>query len=38
MQMTAVYACVRMLSEAVAGLPLHPYRYKEDFAMGLRPL
>jgi phage portal protein BeeE len=30
MQMTAVYACVCMLSEAVAGLPLHPYRYKED--------
>lgn len=23
MQMTAVYACVRILSEAVAGLPLH---------------
>lgn len=30
MQMTAVYACVRILSEAVAGLPLHIYRYKED--------
>ncbi len=30
MQMTAVYACVRILSEAVAGLPLHFYRYKED--------
>ena len=30
MQMTAVYACVRVLSEAVAGLPLHVYRYKED--------
>ena len=27
MQMTAVYACVRVLSEAVAGLPLHIYRY-----------
>ena len=26
MQMTAVYACVRILSEAVAGLPLHLYR------------
>ena len=25
--MTAVYACVRILSEAVAGLPLHLYRY-----------
>ena len=30
MQMTAVYACVRILSEAVAGLPLHLYRYKKD--------
>lgn len=30
MQMTAVYACVRILSEAIAGLPLHIYRYKED--------
>lgn len=30
MQMTAVYACVRILSEAVAGLPLQVYRYKED--------
>ena len=30
MQMTAVYACVRVLSEAVAGLPLHVYRYGED--------
>ena len=29
-QMTAVYACVRILSEAIAGLPLHMYRYKED--------
>lgn len=27
MQMSAVYACVRILSEAVAGLPLHLYRY-----------
>ena len=27
MQMTAVYACVRVLAEAVAGLPLHLYRY-----------
>lgn len=26
MQMTAVYSCVRILSEAVAGLPLHLYR------------
>jgi HK97 family phage portal protein len=30
MQMTAVYSCVRILAEAVAGLPLHLYRSKED--------
>jgi HK97 family phage portal protein len=30
MQMTAVYSCVRVLSEAVAGLPLHLYRYQSD--------
>lgn len=30
MQMTAVYSCVRVLSEAVAGLPLHLYRYTDD--------
>ena len=30
MQMTAVYACVRILSEAIAGLPLHLYRYNND--------
>ena len=30
MQMTAVYSCVRILSEAVAGLPLHLYRYKDN--------
>ena len=30
MQMTAVYACVRILSESVAGLPLHLYHYEED--------
>ena len=30
MQMTAVYACVRILSEAIAGLPLHMYHYKDD--------
>ena len=30
MQMTAVYSCVRILSEAVAGLPLHVYRYTPD--------
>ena len=30
MQMTAVYSCVRILAEAVAGLPLHFYKYEED--------
>lgn len=30
MQTTAVYACVRILSEAVASLPVHVYRYRED--------
>ena len=30
MQMTAVYSCVRILAEAVAGLPLHFYIYKDD--------
>ena len=30
MQMTAVYSCVRILAEAVAGLPLHLYRYTPD--------
>ena len=30
MQMTAVYSCVRILSEAVAGLPLHLYRYTDE--------
>lgn len=29
MQMTAVYGCVRILAEAIAGLPLHVYRYKD---------
>ena len=29
MQMTAVYSCVRILAEAIAGLPLHLYRYNE---------
>ena len=28
MQMTAGYACVRILAESIAGLPLHLYRYK----------
>ena len=30
MQMTAVYSCVRILAEAIAGLPLHVYRYNSD--------
>ena len=30
MQMTAVYSCVRILSEAVASLPLHVYQYNES--------
>lgn len=29
MQMTAVYACVRILSEAIAGLPVHLYQYTD---------
>lgn len=29
MQMTAVYSCVRILSEAVAGLPLQIYKYTD---------
>ncbi len=30
MQITAVYSCVRILSETVAGLPLHVYKYNES--------
>jgi HK97 family phage portal protein len=30
MQMTAVYSCVRILSEAIAGLPIHLYRSGDD--------
>ena len=30
MQMTAVYSCVRILAEAIAGLPLHLYRYTDE--------
>jgi phage portal protein BeeE len=32
MQTSAVYACVRILSESIAGLPLHVYRYKATAA------
>lgn len=28
MQMTTVYACVRILSGSIAGLPVHIYKYK----------
>lgn len=30
MQMTAVYSCVRILSETLAGLPLHVYQYNNS--------
>ena len=30
MQASAVHACVRVLAEAIAGLPLHLYQYRED--------
>src|SRR5574344_1864234 len=30
MQMTAVYSCVRILSETIAGLPLHVYKYNDS--------
>ena len=30
MQTTAVYACVRILAEAIASLPLHIYEYQDD--------
>lgn len=30
MQMTAVYACVRVISESIASLPLHVYKYNND--------
>lgn len=30
MQVTAVFACIRILAEAVAGLPLHFYKYTDD--------
>lgn len=32
MQMTAVYSCVRILAEAIAGLPLHVYQQSSDGA------
>lgn len=30
MQSTAVYACVRIISETIASLPLHTYRYTDN--------
>ena len=30
MQTTAVYACVRVLAEAIAFLPIHTYRYSKN--------
>ena len=30
MQMTAVYPCVRILSESIAGLPIHVYQYTDS--------
>ena len=30
MQISTVYACVRLLAETVAGLPLHLYRYTDS--------
>ena len=30
LQVTAVYACVRILAESIAGLPLHVYHYKDQ--------
>ena len=30
MQMTAVYSCVRILSESIAGLPVHLYQYVDS--------
>jgi len=30
MQTTAVYSCVRILSETIASLPLHTYKYSDD--------
>ena len=30
MQTSAVYACVRVISESVASLPLHLYRYTSE--------
>ena len=36
MQMTAVYSCVCILAEAIAGLPLHLYRYTDKDVFFIR--
>ena len=30
MQLTSIYACVRILSESVVSLPLHPYKVNDN--------
>ena len=37
MQMTAVYFCVRILSEAAAGLPPHLYKYTDSGGKAMAP-
>lgn len=37
MQSTAVYACVRILSESIASLPLHVYSYMDDGSKKMEP-
>ena len=36
MQMTAVYSCVRILSEAIASLPLHVYEQSDNHSQKAR--
>ena len=38
MQITAVYSCVRILSEAIASLPLHLYKYTDTVYEDVRSL
>ena len=38
MQMSAVYACVRVLSEAIASMPLHFYRYNDTGVRKKQPI
>lgn len=37
MQTSAVYACVRILSESVASLPLHVYKYRDGGGKEIQP-